>query len=123
MQAPFHSVLTGLKGWSHSQHPSPELRLPVTGLKRVGGQWLPSLVEPKQVWGAMEDCKIRQMKASKSQFFSKPEPPPNGISAIKLEERRGILSGSQYTCNSEVAKLLTADQCAVLLTRGAVSKT
>lgn len=79
------------------------------------------------MWGAMEDCKIRQMKASKSQFFSKPEPPPHththGISAIKLEERRGILSGSQYTCNSEVAKLLTADQCAVLLTRGAVSKT
>lgn len=74
--------------------------------------------------GAMEGYKIRQMKASKSQFFSKPQPPPPMESVpSSWSERRDILSGSQYICNAEVAKLLTADQCAVLSTRGAFSKT
>lgn len=51
-QGPLHGVLNVLKGWRPSQHLSPELRLPITQLKRVGAQWLPCLVEmSKQVWG------------------------------------------------------------------------
>lgn len=45
----------------------------------------------------VEGCKIRQMKASKSQHFAKPERLSVELVPSSLSERHGILSGSQYT--------------------------